>query len=386
MMTKRIVLNTDQVHDDHSSLLDEAEFWERNLQETSSFDDDQTTSTARTELISKADKYESLMWGPRKLKGNATLDIDAFDEALRTASDQLCDFGITATLFDHNSEQVYQKSVGTNYEGSSGYMKNEDKKTGWTGDATMTLYSNSKGVTAATFLASVVDTGLGFLDEPIYLTFPDFLSRDDVIGKATPRMILSHSSGIGGYNRNNVTDPYYKCIYDDTTKLSDCLGEFLLTDESMVFTPGAFSSYINDPFDVLAEVMVRKTGLDNFGEVFQKYISKPIGMDDTTIDCPAVQSTSEKPDGAWGFCSTAHDMAKFVQVLSNEGKKLDGTQILTASSVQQMFTSGTGAAVYVGPGGSPLPGPMPFTRCYSQIGSTDGPNSISGYGLGTMFF
>ena len=46
----RIVLNTDQVHDDHSSLLDEAEFWERNLQETSSFDDDQTTSTASTIL------------------------------------------------------------------------------------------------------------------------------------------------------------------------------------------------------------------------------------------------------------------------------------------------------------------------------------------------
>jgi len=385
---KRIVLNTDQVHDDHSSLLDEAEFWERNLQETSSFDDDQTTSTAsttRTELISKANKYESLMWGPRKLKGNATLDIDAFDKALRTASSQLCDFGITATLFDQNSEQVYQKSVGTSYEGPSGYMESEDKKTGWTGDTIMTLYSNSKGVTAATFLASVVDTGLGFLDEPIYLTFPDFLSRDDVIGMATPRMILSHSSGISRRDRTNLTDPYYKCKYDDTTKLSDCLGEFLLTDESMEFIPGEYSFYNNEPFDVLAEVMVRKTGLDNYGEVFQRYISKPIGMDDTTNDCPAVQSTSEKPHGAWGLCSTAHDMAKFVQVLSNDGKKLDGTQILTASSVQQMFTSGTGVAV-AAEGGSPLPGPLtPLIRCCSQIEGA-GPHSISGYGLGTKFF
>jgi len=349
------------------------------------YNGDPTPAPRTVELISKTDKYESLMWGSRKYKGNTTLNIDAFDQALQQASSSLCDWGITATLFDQNSEQVFQKTVGTNYKPPSEFLQQGDKQDGWTGDTTMTLWSNSKIVAAVVYLASIVDTGLGFLDEPIYLTFPEYLSIDDTIGRATPRMILSHSSGIATANRNNLTDPYYVCLDDKAKEFSDCIGEFLLTDETMSSVPGTVLSYNNEAFEVLAELVVRKTGLDNYGEVLQKYITGPIGMDSTTYDCPPLKSTSKKPHPAFGVCSTAHEMAKFVQVLGNKGKMLDGTQILREESVHQLFSSGApGTAVGTAPGGAPQVG---FgTRCYRMTPTSGIPNSVVGYGLGTMFF
>lgn len=370
-------------------LTDEVEeFWERTLQDTGSLGmTDETTSPAAFNVISNADKYDSLMWGPRKYKADVTLGIDVFDENIEKLSKLMCDGGVTATLFDQNGEQIYQKTYGTNYEDMSSYRKNDDKKDGWTGDTTMAIYSNSKTLVAAVFLAAVVDAGLGFLDEPMYLTFPEYLSIDDTIGRATPRMILSHSSGIAEYQRDDpLNDPYYSCKYNENTTFSECLGEFLLTDTNPPPTlkeaavPGSESVYKNAPFDVLGEIIVRKTGLSTYAEALQKYITGPLGMDSTTLDCPGVGSTASKPNVAWGVCSTAHDMAKFVQVVGNKGKSPDGTQIISEASMHQMFSDVLG--------NTPLGLQAYNNRCINRVPDSPGvlPDSIYGYGLGTMIF
>jgi len=349
--------------------------------------DDNHDVDHHAETISNIYKYESSMWEQRNLVANVTLDVDVFDTAIQRASDELCGLGITATLFDANAEQVLQKSYGTNYYGMGSYMNHSNEEIGWTGDTVFSLYSNSKMVTAFTYLASVVETGLGYLDEPIYLSFPDILTKDDLVGRATPRMILSHTSGLPSYDRTNATDPYYQCKYDDSTTLVECLSKYVLTDESLSIipatVPGTYGQYSNEPFDVLAVLTARKTGLDNYGEVFKKYVGDPIGMDSTSLECPITRSTTEKPHPSWGFCSTGHDMAKLIQVLTNKGSTKDGIQVISASLVQQMFSRGTGIATN---GDNPLFFlPMTFTRCYNRI-DTSFLNSIAGYGLGTMHF
>ena len=60
---------------------------------------------------------------------------------------------------------------GNTFEDFIGYS---EKTAGWKGDTLMNPYSNMKGVAASTYLAAVVDTGLGYLDELIYLTL-DYL-------------------------------------------------------------------------------------------------------------------------------------------------------------------------------------------------------------------
>jgi len=343
-----------------------------------------------SQSISNVFKYESNLWPSRNLKGNSTLDLETFDLALNEVSTLLCDLGITVTVFDgESSSQVYQETAGNVYYGFSGYLNHSDRlESGWSGDTPMAIYSNSKILGVMTFLAAVVDPGLGYIDEPIYRIFPDLLSANDTAGMATPRMLMSHSSGLAKYNRNDPEgDPYYSCIYNETTTLEDCLSEYLFDNATLAATPGTIAQYANEPFDVLAAIVVRKTGASSYGEVMEQYLTGPLGMNDTSIDCDVTQSTSDKPHVAWGVCSTAHDMAKLVQVLGNNGVvPTTGEALLSPYSMSQIFSRGTGVATnadgtLLGGGG------FPFSRCYSTLRSpaTAQPSSIAGYGLGTMF-
>jgi len=370
---------------------------------------DLTSKISEPEL-SGTYKYESLMWTERNLKGRSTLDLEAFDKALEFASEYNCGLGFTATLFDENAQEIYHKDVGTYYNpmpdgntwDSSGYG---NKTEGWTGDTTMTPFSNIKGVAASTYLAAVVDAGLGYLDEPIYLTL-DYLSKNNSVGKITPRMILSHTTGlINGDRSNPSTDPYYTCKYDETTTLGECLEKHMLFDGNLQNPPGSLQLYNNEPFDILAELAVKKTGIESYGEIFRRFITGPLGMDNTTYDCPFLRSTNEKPHVAWGSCTTGNDFAKWVQMISSDGmvSAPDGNdkQILTKYAITQMFSHGGGNAV--NDGDWIWNGTLPFimTRCVgrlydvsSELGIQDNIpgvpqkiplNSLVGYGLGTMF-
>mmetsp|Transcript_8528 Transcript_8528/g.14366 ORF Transcript_8528/g.14366 Transcript_8528/m.14366 type:complete len:578 (+) Transcript_8528:50-1783(+) len=361
--------------------------------------------TSSAGSISAPYKYESSKWKSRLIKADVSLDVDAFHEAVVNWSKNLCDLGITATLFDQNSEMVYQKTHGTKYTpfveggysmGGGGFGPMED---GWTGDTVYTAYSNSKAIASATFLASVVDTGLGYLDEPISTTFTATAGTE--VGKITPRQIMSHTSGLYTFNREDpVNDPYYSCKYDPSKSFRECL-DAILVDEALVNPPGTSRAYNNEAFDILAEIALKKTGMNSYKKLFKKYLTKKLNMDSTTYDCPTVGSTSEKPNAAWGICSTGNDFPKFVQMLANGGKSPSGKQVLAETSVQQMFTHGGGIAENAGDLLWKSIGFLPFfgTRCYPRLVKgvfkdldpsladiAQPVTSVSGYGLGTMFF
>jgi len=358
-----------------------------------------------SELISGPFKYETSKWDQRSLKGKSEISTDGFDRELRKLSQDFCDLGISATIFDGNAEKIYEETVGSNHSplNDGGYSLNDGLgqfTEGFTADTTLLVYSNAKVLAATTFLAAVVDTGLGYLDEPIQQTFTDYIKASDVVGTITPRMILSHNSGIDRtkFNRNDLTNPYYACLINNSTTHSECLGTYVLTDDVIQFPPGSMNLYSNEPFDIIAELTVRKTGLKSFGEAFRKYVTEPLGMDDTTYDCPIQRSTSEKPRVAWGICSTSTDMAKLVQMLANGGKKIDGQQILSPFSLKQIFTNGG-----INTKNDFNFGFFPLSRCFdkfympgkltdgNELGEIFGPgvpygfNFLTGYGLGTMF-
>lgn len=197
---------------------------------------------------------------------------------------------------------------------------------------------------------------------------------------------MSHASGLEVYDREDPKDLYYNCKYNNSMTLEDCISEHLF-DATLKSNPGTTTLYNNEAFDILAAIIVRKTSLMSYGQALAEPIMKPLGMDFTTVDCSVTQSTSMKPHIACGICSTAHDMAKLVQMLGNNGMTSDGnSSIVLPSKLHQIFSSNTGSATW----NDPILGinsGFPYSRCYALLWSPDEPlepYSLMGYGLGTM--
>jgi len=194
-------------------------------------------------------------------------------------------------------------------------------------------------------------------------------------------MILSHRSGIKAYSRNDANDPFYQCIYNTATTLAECIEQFLLNDDALLDEPGAVVLYNNDPFYILAELILRKTNnYANLDQALSEFITTPLGMS-ASYECPLVKSTLAKPHVSWGICSTGNDVPKLIQVLANNGRTADGTrQIISADSVKQILSFQAGAATFAD---TPLRFAVPLNNCMSR-GNQEVPNSLIGYGLGTM--
>jgi CubicO group peptidase (beta-lactamase class C family) len=204
-------------------------------------------------------------------------------------------------------------------------------------------------------------------------------------------MILSHQAGIKSYDRNQPdVDPLYSCIANSSTTLSDCVRDNLLNDNVLEATPGTDTKYSNDPWYILAELMIRKTGYENIQQLMDEYLNVPLGMN-VTYDCPLVGSTVTKPHVSWGICATGHDVPKLIQQLaqvqSSIGIKKEPTNamslelgIISPSSVKEILGFQGGIAANAD---EPLAFNMPMSNCMSRSGDSE-INFLIGYGLGTM--
>ena len=355
-------------------------------------------------------QFETYKWTQRNILSDLELDLDTFRISLEEASRNQCEMGITATLFDADGEQILQETVGSNYHDLS--SPTEPWTSGWTGETEFALYSNSKIFAAVLYMASVVETGLGYLDEPVFTTFgqeplagdgglsPYVLTAANISGRITPRMILSHQTGIKAYDRNDpVGDPLYSCIANDNTTLGSCVRSYLLSDDAIATMPGSVMRYSNDPFYILAELMVLKTGASDIQELMDIYINGPLGIN-ATYDCPLVGSTRLKPHVSWGICSSGRDVPKLIQELAITHNMIGGS-IMDDSTTTSTATSTT----TVSPVGilspssvreilnfqgeissnadEPLPFNMPLSNCVTRTGDSE-INFLMGYGLGTM--
>ena len=103
----------------------------------------------------------------------------------------------------------------------------------------------------------LVQEGRISLDEPVRRYLPDWRMADERCGEITVRMLLNHSSGIPGTNLHDHLDleeeeELYTGKYRNTPAYWQTV--------KLQARPGSFSSYGNDGFDLVAEVVEAVTG------------------------------------------------------------------------------------------------------------------------------
>ncbi|MCM3340531.1 beta-lactamase family protein [Paenibacillus sp. MER TA 81-3] len=224
----------------------------------------------------------------------------------------------------------------------SGHSGTNDKEgnTGLTADTMYGVGSTSKMFAAAAVM-KLVDEGKVNLDAPVASYISDFKMKDDRYKRITPRMLLNHSSGLGGATLGNAM------LFDDNdTHAHDALLEQLAV-QSLKADPGAFSVYCNDSF-TLAEILVERVSGMDFTSFIHKYFTAPLGMTNTKTPLEQIDPSrmaglyyptyeGQLPRdtvnviGTGGIYSTAEDIVSFAKIFTGQA---DG--ILSDKSLKAM--------------------------------------------------
>ncbi|MBY0085619.1 serine hydrolase [Brevibacillus brevis] len=223
--------------------------------------------------------------------------------------------------------------------GSAGVYDKETKSP-ITEDTMFGIGSVSKMyVTAATMM--LADSKKIDIDKPLTTYIKDFKMADKRYKQITPRMLMNHSSGIYGSQYGN------SFLFDDNdTKNHD---ELLvrLQSESLKSTPGEFSVYCNDGFQLLEILIERVSGL-RYSEFLETYISDPLQLTSTKTPLDsfdrdrliktyypgldqALPVENANLIGTGGLYSTAEEVTEFAEVLIG-----NRTDILSEKSAKAM--------------------------------------------------
>ena len=221
----------------------------------------------------------------------------------------------------------------------------------------------------------LVEQGKVDLDEPISrvvpgLANPKVLEGYDDAGKPilrparrpiTLRHLLTHTSGFGYDIWNGSVDRYMR--ENDIPLLVDCKVSSL--GQPLAAEPGEKWEY-GISIDWVGQVVEALSGAD-----LETYLSenlfKPLGMKDTAFIIrpaqrkrlatvhqrqldgslkPIEHEISQEPEffmGGGGLYGTARDYAKFVQMMLNDGRARDGTEVLKPETVALMGENSIGA-------------------------------------------
>lgn len=215
------------------------------------------------------------------------------------------------------------------------------------------IASNSKAFTAAA-LAQLVDDGKLAWDDPVTKHLPDFQMHDSyVTGVMTVRDLLTHRSGLGLGAGDLLWWP--------TTNFS--------TDEIIArlrYVKPATSFRNNYAYDnllyiVAGKIIAQKSGKP-WGATVRERILTPLGMQETTTSVEAMRTGSnysaphskinekisvvkpmqvENAIGAVGINTSASDIARWMNMLLNEGKLEDGSRLIGAKQIAEMWSEQT---------------------------------------------
>lgn len=342
--------------------------------------------------------WSSTQWAARGFTNiSADLNLAALRDAIGEMSATYGDLGVAATVFDGQGRQIFQETVGSKHcQGPwqpAGESPTQDCSVfadGFTDGTELALFSNSKLTAAITVLAAVVDTGLGYLDEPLRVSLPAYFSTSS-LGDATPRQILSHTSGITNVFDNMMPDPdpkYLPVAAECVNGTLDSCMRTIAAGGAEYLPAGSQFAYSDWAFEVLAALVPAKTGL-SFGAAFAKHVAGPLGLARTTYTCPLVGSTAEHAHPAYGLCSTAAEFPRILQMLAGGGVGAGGARVLSARSAFEIMSPQTGAAKLndpIDPAHSFLnmgsPGGNGNGRCRGYAGGSVPGSSMVGYGLG----
>ena len=313
----------------------------------------------------------------RIINGFDASRVARIDQALQSYVDRNEIAGAVALVL-HDGRPVYEKAVGW-----------ADKESGrrMTTDAIFRIASQTKALTSTAVLMLVEEGKIG-LQDPVSRFIPQFAHTTVATSSDAGRVItpakrqitihdlLTHTAGIS-YGTDSIVAPLYAAKglgpaagwgwYTADKNEPICTTMERLASLPFVSQPGEKWIYGYN-LDVLGCVVERASGipLDQF---IRTRITDPLRMKDTFFFMPAnkkqrlvtvymTDSTGRlqrAPEGAKGqghyvegprrsfaggagLLSTAHDYARFLQMIANGGQ-LDGVRILAPRSVRLMTTN-----------------------------------------------
>lgn len=286
-------------------------------------------------------------------------------------------------LIQHHGKPVCYEAFG---------MADVENKTPMTRDAIFRIASMTKPITSTAVLM-LVEEGKLRLDDPLSKHLPEFANRTVLVPSKkgdgdkgyrlvkadraiTIRHLLTHTSGITyRFNdRPHLAKLYAKAgVSDGLAETEGTIGDNVkrIAELPLLHQPGAAWEY-GLSTDVLGRVIEVASGqsLDTF---LRERIFKPLRMDDTTFLVPKekrsrlaalytpdhgkkIRRVADRPiqagalvysatyptadshryySGGGGLTSTAHDYARFLQMLLNHGE-LDGKRLLKSETVDRM--------------------------------------------------
>ena len=245
-------------------------------------------------------------------------------------------------------------------------------------DSLFWIASQSKPITAAAFVI-LVDEGKVKLDDPVEKYLPEFKDQWLIVEQdkehqllkkpahpITVREILSHTSGL----------PFSSAMEKPTLDglpLREAVRSYAMTP--LQFEPGTKYQYSNAGINTAGRIIevVSKMSYEDF---LDKRLFQPLGMKDTTfwpseeqvkrlaksykpnedktdlveinigqLQYPLTDHKHRYPMPAGGLFSTAHDAARFCQMMLNGGTTLDGKRILSEGAVKEMTKKQTAEGV-----------------------------------------
>ncbi len=251
-------------------------------------------------------------------------------------------------------------------------------KTPLRSDALFWIASQSKPITAAA-LMMLVDEGKVKLDDPAANYLPELKELVVEVKKGkgpavrgkpktavTVRHLLTHTSGMP------FASPDERPTLDRLS-LRDAVRSYARTP--LLFEPGSSFRYSNAGINTVGRIIEVVSGM-RYEEFLDKRLFGPLGMTDTTFwpskeqlkrlarsyrpnrDKSALEETKvtqlhyplddrkRQPMPAGGLFSTAHDLARFCQMMLNEGT-FGKKRLLSREAVQQMTRKQTGPGVAV---------------------------------------
>lgn len=216
-----------------------------------------------------------------------------------------------------------------------------------TTESVFAIMSMTKPVAAVAALL-LCDEGKLELDEPIAKHLPEFSDGDRK--SITLRLLLSHTSGLGGNQQNEGT-------------LAESARAF--AKRPLGFEPGSKWAY--SPGISVAGRLVEVASGQPFDKFLDERIFQPLGMNETTFYPNENQSSrlarlykrtgegkpleiaenrflgspeTRTPNPSGGLFSTARDLERFWRMLL-DGGELDGVRILSRDMVREMVTPQT---------------------------------------------
>ncbi|MFV1987526.1 MAG: serine hydrolase [Gemmatimonadota bacterium] len=267
----------------------------------------------------------------------AAFDASAFDAYVSRAVEDWDAPGLAVAVVK-NGEILFEKGYGVLAVGEADRVDEHTR---------FSIGSTTKAMTAAA-IGMLVEERKVRWDDPVTKHLPGFQLHDPYVTReVTVRDLLTHRAGLGNADF---------LWYGQDTSTDEIMSRIPYIEETYSFRSSFL--YQNIMYIVAGEVIEAVSGM-SWADFVRTRIFEPLGMTETfatladTEGQPNVARPHEYVDGelvvienasvdpvapAGSVWSSVHDMSKWLRMLLADGKLPDGSRLLRASTVAELFT------------------------------------------------